>query len=96
MNLVRSGQSGQRTGPEVPLPSPRPLPRFLKEIPAELLEQRKRGRLQHLASREESRELRTNFFAEMKAKPATGRGAFRAAAGAFASPGIGHVYTGSS
>jgi DNA helicase-2/ATP-dependent DNA helicase PcrA len=46
--------------------------RFLKEIPPELVEQRNAGKGVTSLSPEESKELRTNFFAQMKAKLANG------------------------
>jgi superfamily I DNA/RNA helicase len=52
---------------------PRQPSRFIKEIPAELLEHRNAGAgVMTSLTPEESKELRTNFFAEMKAKLASG------------------------
>jgi superfamily I DNA/RNA helicase len=67
--LTLSGCATRRQRDNVTIRKPS---RFLKEIPAELLEQRNAGAGVTSLTPEESKELRTNFFAEMKAKLANG------------------------
>jgi DNA helicase-2/ATP-dependent DNA helicase PcrA len=62
--LTLSGCATRRQRGE---PIPRQPSRFIKEIPPELLEQRNAGAGVTSLSPEESKELKTNFFASMKA-----------------------------
>jgi DNA helicase-2/ATP-dependent DNA helicase PcrA len=53
-------------------PAPRKPSRFLKEIPPELLEQRNAGAGVTSLTKEESKEMKQNFFAQMKSMLANG------------------------